>query len=306
MPSAPEILPAAGLPRPARAAGDPHAPSRWRGLRRVVARPLGWIGLALVATVLAAALFADQIAPYDPLALNVRAKLQGPSAEHWFGTDQLGRDTLSRVIFGARAALEVAILAVGLAMSAGLLLGLVAGYGPRAVDAALVLCFDSMNSLPMIMFALAVITVLGVGIETLILVIVLVSIPTYARVVRAQTLALKRSEFVLAEKLIGASMPRIIFYHLLPNVLGPLMILVSMDIPVVIMLEAGLSFLGLGIRPPTPSWGSILNDGYANIRVSTTLVVAGGAPLMLATLGFTFLGEALRDAFDPKLAGRRL
>jgi peptide/nickel transport system permease protein len=158
----------------------------------------------------------------------------------------------------------------------------------------------------MILFALAVITVLGPGTTTLILVIVLVSIPGYARLIRAQTLTLKNSDFIVAEKSIGASSPRIILLHLLPNVVGPLVIILSMDIPVVIMLEAGLSYLNLGVRPPTPSWGNILYDGYTSLRYAPTLVIAAGVPLILATLGFTFLGEGLRDALDPKLQVRGL
>ncbi len=158
----------------------------------------------------------------------------------------------------------------------------------------------------MILFALAVITVLGPGTTTLILVIVLVSIPSYARLIRAQTLTLKNSDFVMAEKSIGASSARIILLHLLPNVVGPLVIILSMDIPVVIMLEAGLSYLNLGVRPPTPSWGNILYDGYTSLRYAPTLVISAGVPLILATLGFTFLGEGLRDALDPKLQVRGL
>lgn len=245
------------------------------------------------------------LAPYDPLALNVRAKLQGISWAHWLGTDQLGRDTLSRLIFGARTALSIALTATGLAGAIGLLLGLIAGYGPRWLDAVLVLVLDSVNALPMMMLALAIVTVIGPGTFTLILVVVLVSIPSYARLIRAQTLSLHRAEFILAERAIGASTSRILLLHLLPNVLGPLVIVLSMDIPVVIMLEAGLSYLNLGVKPPMPSWGNVLYDGYTSIRTSPTLVIAAGAPLVLATLGFTFLGEGLRDALDPRLASTR-
>ena len=156
--------------------------------------------------------------------------------------------------------------ATGLAGLCGLLLGLVAGFGPRWLDAILVLIFDAMSSLPMIMFALAMITVLGPGTGTLILVIILVSIPGYARLIRAQTLTLKDSDFIMAERSMGASSARIMLRHLLPNVVGPLVIILSMDIPVVIMLEAGLSYLNLGVRPPAPSWGNILYDGYTSLR----------------------------------------
>ncbi len=274
-------------------------------LGALLADPFTCVAIVLVAGFLVTAAFAPWIAPYSPLKIDVLHKLQPPSATHWFGTDHLGRDLLSRVIYGARTALTIAIVSVAIAGAIGLLLGLIAGYGPRWLDAMLVLTFDSLNSLPMIMFALAIITVLGAGTGTLIVVIAATSFPSYARLIRAQTLALKNSDYILAERLIDASAARIIFIHLLPNVVGPLIILLSMDIPVVIMVEAGLSFLGLGVRPPTPSWGSILYDGYTSIRSAPFMVVFGGLPLVLATLGFTFLGEGLRDYLDPRLQLRR-
>ena len=280
-------------------------PNSPRALKVLLADPMGAMGLVLVSLFVVMAVAAPILAPYDPLALNVRAKLQGISFAHWLGTDQLGRDTLSRLIFGARTALSIALTATGLAGGIGLLLGLIAGYGPRWLDAGLVLVLDSVNALPMMMLALAIITVIGPGTFTLILVVVLVSIPSYARLIRAQTLSLRRAEFILAERAIGASTLRILLRHLLPNVLGPLVIVLSMDIPVVIMLEAGLSYLNLGVKPPTPSWGNVLHDGYTSLRTTPTLVLAAGAPLVLATLGFTFLGEGLRDALDPRLASTR-
>ena len=277
-----------------------------RSIRSLTREPMGLLGLSLVVIFLLMAILAPLISPYDPLKISVMSKFQSPNLSHWLGTDHLGRDTLSRIIYGSRTALSIALTATGLAGILGLLLGLIAGFGPRWLDGILVLLFDSMSSLPMILFALAVITVIGPGTGTLILVIVLVSIPSYARLIRAQTLTLKNSDFVVAERSIGASSPRIILLHLLPNVVGPLVIILSMDIPVVIMLEAGLSYLNLGVRPPTPSWGNILYDGYTSLRYAPTLVIAAGVPLVLATLGFTFLGEGLRDALDPKLQVRGL
>ncbi|CDX60389.1 putative peptide transporter permease subunit: membrane component of ABC superfamily [Mesorhizobium plurifarium] len=289
------------------AEASPSTPDRQRLvlLRALLADPFTRVALILVAGFLVTAIFAPWLAPYSPVKIDVLHKLQPPSAEHWFGTDHLGRDLLSRVIYGARTALTIAMVSVAIAGAIGLLLGLIAGYGPRWLDAILVLAFDSMNSLPMIMFALAIITVLGAGTGTLIIVIAATSFPSYARLIRAQTLALKNSDYILAERLLDASAARIIFIHLLPNVAGPLIILLSMDIPVVIMVEAGLSFLGLGVRPPTPSWGSILYDGYTSIRSAPFMVIFGGLPLVLATLGFTFLGEGLRDYLDPRLQLRR-
>ena len=266
--------------------------------------PMGAFGLALVVLFVAMALFAPWIAPADPIKLNVTQKFQPPSLDHLAGTDQLGRDLLLRIIFGARTALSIAVTSVGMAGLAGLMLGMIAGFGPRWLDAILVLVFDSLSSLPMIMFALAVITVVGPGTGTLILVVVLVSVPAYARLIRAQTLALAGADFIVAERAMGASGTRILLRHMLPNVVGPLVILLSMDIPVVIMLEAGLSYLNLGVRPPTPSWGNILYDGYTSLRSAPYMVLVAGLPLVLSTLGFTFLGEGLRDALDPRLNGR--
>jgi peptide/nickel transport system permease protein len=154
------------------------------------------------------------------------------------------------------------------------------------------------------MLALALVTLTGPSLTAVMVVVILVNVPGYARIIRTQTIALKSSEFVTAAQSMGASTARILRVHILPNVIGPLVILASMDIPVVIAIEAGMSFLGLGVRPPTPSWGSILNDGFANIRETPWIAIAGGLPIIITTLGFTFLGETLRDVFDPRLKGR--
>lgn len=284
------------------AENDLVAPDRQRFLllRALAKDPVTATALALVVGFVVVAAFAPWLAPYSPVKIDVLNKLQGPSVEHWFGTDHLGRDLLSRILYGARTALTIAITSVAIAGMVGLVLGLLAGYGPRWLDALLMLVFDSLNSLPMIMFALAIITVLGAGAGTLILVMAATSFPSYARLTRAQTLALKNSDYILAERLFDASSIRILLVHLLPNVVGPLIILLSMDIPVIIMVEAGLSFLGLGVRPPTPSWGSILYDGYTSIRAAPHVVIFGGLPLVLATMGFTFLGEGIRDYLDKR------
>jgi peptide/nickel transport system permease protein len=280
-------------------------PARRGALAALARDPLGMAGLALVVGFVLVALLAPWIAPYDPIDIDVKAKFQPPSALHWAGTDQLGRDILSRLIWGARTALGIAITSVSLAGALGLALGLVAGSGPRWLDAVLVLVFDSMSSLPMIFFALAVITILGPGTSTLLLVIVLVSFPAYARLIRTQTLSLSGADFIQAGRAMGAGPMRLIFVHLLPNAVGPLVILLCMDIPVVIMFEAGLSYLNLGVRPPAPSWGVILSEGYTALRQAPHIVIAGGVPLILSTLGFTFLGEGLRDVLDPRSVARR-
>lgn len=270
-------------------------------LRRLLREPLGALGVGLVLVIVASAVFADALAAYQPTQLDIRNRLSGPTAQHWFGTDHLGRDTFSRVVHGGRIALLVSLVAVGLSMAIGLVLGMLAGYGPRWLDNVLLLVFDAVRSFPTIMFALAVVTLFGPSLETVIFIVVVTSIPVYGRIVRTQTLSLKSQEFILAERAMGAGPARVLLHHVLPNVIGPVMILASMEVPVVITIEAGLSFLGLGVRPPTPSWGSILNDGYGFIRDTPWLILAGGLPVIMTTLGFTFLGEALRDLFDPRL-----
>lgn len=273
-------------------------------LYHLVRDPLGLTGLVIVLMILASAIFAPWIAPYDPIALNVPDRLQGPNMAHLMGTDQLGRDTFSRVVWGGRVALQVALPTIGGAIFFGLLLGMIAGYGPKWLDNLIVLLFDTIRSFPTVMFALAVVALVGPSLNTVIVVIMVTSIPTYGRVVRTLTQSLKEAEFITAEKSLGASTPRIMAVHILPNVLGPLAVLAAMDIPTVVGLEAGLSFLGMGVKPPTPSWGSLLNDGYNLIRNTPWLIIAGGIPLILTTIGFTFLGEALRDVVDPKLRGK--
>ena len=270
-------------------------------IKRISSDPLGLLGLCLVTLMVVSALGASIFAPYDPIQLNIMDRLQGPSANHLLGTDQLGRDLFSRVLFGGQVALKVAFLTIGSALIIGVVLGMIAGYGPTWLDNSIMLLFDTIRSVPTIMLALAAVAVVGPSITTVIFVIALSSIPNYGRVVRTQTLTIKSKDFVKAEMPMGASLLRILSIHVLPNILGPLLILASMDIPTVIALEAGLSFLGMGVKPPTPSWGSILNDGFALIRNTPWPIIAGSIPLVLATLGFTFLGESLRDLLDPKL-----
>ena len=270
-------------------------------IKRISSDPLGLLGLCLVTLMVVSALGASIFAPYDPIQLNIMDRLQGPSANHLLGTDQLGRDLFSRVLFGGQVALKVAFLTIGSALIIGVVLGMIAGYGPAWLDNSIMLLFDTIRSVPTIMLALAAVAMVGPSITTVIFVIAVSSIPNYGRVVRTQTLTIKSKDFVKAEMLMGASLLRILSIHVLPNILGPLLILASMDIPTVIALEAGLSFLGMGVKPPTPSWGSILNDGFSLIRNTPWPIIAGSIPLVLATLGFTFLGESLRDLLDPKL-----
>ena len=274
-------------------------------LRTVVQRflhePLGLLGLTLVALLLFTGIFADFIVPFEPNKMNIPDRMQAFSLTHLAGTDQMGRDIFSRIIKGSQIALIVGVSSIAISLIVGLALGMLAGYGPRWLDNTLLLLFDTIYSFPTVMLALTVVTLLGASLTTIMLVVVVSTTPVYARLVRTQTLSLKSSEFILAERSLGAGPLRVMLRHLLPNVVGPLLIIASMDIPSVITLEAGLSFLGLGVPPPAASWGRTLNEGYNLIREAPWIVVAAGIPLILTTLGFTFLGECLRDMLDPKL-----
>lgn len=270
-------------------------------LRMFFSNGLGVFGLVLVLLFFMTAIFASFFATHDPFAMDIPNRMSGPTFEHWAGTDQLGRDTFSRVIYGGQVALKVAAIGVSISLFIGLILGMVAGYGPKWLDSILLLFFDAIRSFPTIVLALASVALLGPSLELVLAVVIITSVPGYARLARTSTLALKNTEFILSEKALGAGSWLIIWRHIMPNVIGPLLILAAMDVPVVVTIEAGLSFLGLGVLPPTASWGTILNEGYLVVRDTPWPIIAGGIPLVLTTLGFTFLGEALRDVFDPRL-----
>lgn len=277
--------------------------SNWRRspFRRVLSDSTGLLGFIFVALIVLVASFAPWIAPYAPEEIDVMNRLAGPSAEHWFGTDQLGRDTLSRLIHGSRIALLAALPAVLIGAVVGTLLGLVAGYLGGIVDSILLTVFDIVRSFPAMLFAIAIIALTGPSMVMVVGIMAATRFPTYGRLVRAQVLSVREEEFVMASRAAGSPAWRIMRLDLLPNVLAPLFIQAAMDIPIVITFEAGLSFLGLGVPPPTPSWGSILQEGYAYVRASPWLITFGSAVLVIATLGFTFFAEALRDAFDVRI-----
>ncbi|SHI34362.1 peptide/nickel transport system permease protein [Wenxinia saemankumensis] len=274
-------------------------------LRRFLSDWQGVTGLALVVLFFASAILAPWLAPYDPNAMDIPARMSGPSLAHLAGTDQLGRDTFSRVLHGGRVALYIASIGVSVSLVLGLVLGMVAGFGPRWLDSLLLLVFDAVRSFPAIILALATVALTGPSLGVVLAIVIVTTIPSYARVARTATMALRHTEFILAERSLGASTPRILLHHVMPNVIGPLLILAAMEVPVVVSIEAGLSFLGIGVLPPRSSWGTILNEGYLVIRDAPWMVVAGGIPLILTTLGFTFLGEALRDIFDPRMGRER-
>lgn len=271
----------------------------------VLRSPLGALGFTIVLIFILTVIFADVIAPYPYTKQDIPNRLEGPSAQYWLGTDHLGRDLFSRLVFGARIALGTAIPAVSIALLSGILVGLTAGYLGGWVDNILVIVMDSLQAFPSIMLSLAILALLGPSLVNVILVIGFTWMPNYARVIRAQVLSAREHVYVEAERSLGAGDLRILFSHILPNVIAPALLLAAMDLPWVITFEAGLSFMGMGVRPPTPSWGVILSDGFNHIRESPWPITWSGLTLILTTLGFTLFGEALRDVLDPRLSGTR-
>ena len=274
-------------------------------VRRLMRDPMGAVSTIVILIFIVAAIAAPLIAPYDPNAIAPRIRMQGASLQHWLGTDQIGRDLLSRIIFGTRTALKVALAGTGFALAAGMIMGMAAGLSSKTVDGLLVLLNDSIKSLPLVLFALVLVTIYGPSMSTLIFVISASMAPGYFRVVRNQVLVLRNADFVVAAEAIGSSRLRLAATHLLPNLIGPVLVLVAMDIPAVIGIESGLSFLGQGVQPPQSSWGNMLAEGYTYVRQAPHIAVAAGLPIVISTIAFTFLGEALRDVLDPRKAGRR-
>ncbi|QRM56170.1 ABC transporter permease [Sinorhizobium sp. BG8] len=264
-------------------------------------RPGGTFSLAVVILICLLAIAAPLIAPHNPNAIAPAQRLADPSLQHLLGTDHLGRDIFSRLIFGARVALGVSLAVIAISLTTGVALGIAAALSPRAIDLFIAGMFDIVTSFPSVILALALVAVFGPGLGNVVLLVSIVFIPHFGRVARAQTITLRNSPFIEAEKVLGAEPWRVILHHITPNIIGPIFVLACMDIPVVITIEAGLSFLGLGVRPPLASWGNLLNDGYTYLDQSIWLATFSGTALIVATLGFSLLGEALRDTLDPKL-----
>lgn len=270
-------------------------------LKRMGGRFGGLVGLVIVTIIVVAALFAPWLATHDPDGLDVMNRFAGPSWQHWLGTDHLGRDLYSRLVHGARVAMAVAVTSIALALAAGTLLGIVAASLPARSERFILILFDVISSFPSLVLALAVVAVFGPSTLLVVIIVAVTLIPHFGRVARAQVLTVATAPFIEAERILGASFPRIVLSHLLPNIAGPLVVLASMDVPVVITIEAGLSFIGLGVRPPLASWGTLIYDGYAYLSDSALPVLISSTALGIATLGFTLFGEALRDAVDPRL-----
>lgn len=263
--------------------------------------PLAALGIVFAIVFVIFALFASWIAPQDPASIHLATRLQGPSAAHWFGTDELGRDILSRIIYGARISMLVGSSVVGASLGLGLIIGSVAGYYGGAIDRFVnVILMNAFMSFPGILLAIAFVAFRGPGIFNLIFALSLGGWVGYARLVRGQVLAAREREFVEAARALGAGDLRIIVHHILPNIIQPVIVQAAIGMAGAILAEATMSFLGLGVPPPTASWGTMLNDGRAHLFDAPHLVWFPAVAVMLAVLSFNFIGDALRDYLDPR------
>jgi peptide/nickel transport system permease protein len=276
-----------------------RAQALWATIRR---KPLGAVSAAVIVTLVLTAIFADVLAPFDPVETRPEIRLQAPSRAHAFGTDDIGRDVLSRVIHGARISLWVGLLAVGIGTFAGMIIGLLCGYCEGRLDLILQRVMDAIQAIPGLVLALAIVSVLKPNTTNAMLAIAIVIIPGNSRIVRGAVLSTKQNRYVEAAHAIGCRHPRIILSHILPNVTAPILVIASIWLGNAILIEATLSFLGLGTQPPTPSWGLMLSStGRAFMEQAPWLAIFPGLAISLAVLGFNLFGDTLRDAWDPKL-----
>lgn len=287
------------MTEPSTPARPPASPARetWRILLQ---NRLAVFGLVVLALVVVAALLGETAAPYDPNRVEVPERLQGPSLQHPFGTDNLGRDVFSRAIVGARVSLQVGFIAVGISLLLGVLIGLVAGYFAGGLDSVLMRTMDVLFAFPFVLLAIAILAALGPGITNAMIAIGIVYTPIFARIARGSTLTVKQDVFVLAARSIGASDARIIRRHVLPNVTAPLIVQTSLSLAFAILAEAALSFLGLGVQPPDPAWGRMLAEGREFVRQAPWMGIFPGLAIFFTVMSFNFVGDGLRDALDPK------
>jgi len=274
---------------------------RFSSLQRLVRHPLALGGGICIGIIFLVALGAAVLAPLDPGKTDIALKLRPPSWEHWLGTDQLGRDVFSRMLYGARISLTVGFIAVAISLGIGIALGAVAGFYGGLIDALLMRFVDVMLCFPSFFLMLTVIALLGPNIWNVMIIIGLTSWMGTARFVRAEFLSLRQRDFVLAARALGAKDARIILVHLLPNALAPVFVTATLEIATAILVEAGLSFLGFGVQPPAPSWGNILTEGRTYIFDAWWLTLFPGLAILTTVLSFNLLGEGLRDALDPRL-----
>jgi peptide/nickel transport system permease protein len=276
----------------------------WRRVGLFTTRSSGGLGLVLVTLAIGGAVFAPHLTPYDAVTLNPPARLQGPSAEHLLGTDQLGRDTFTRILYGGRVSLAVAGSSVLFALLVGGTLGVLAGYYRGIFDAIIMRISDILLSFPAVLLAIALIAFLGAGFQNLVLAIGLTYVGPFARVARAAVLTVREELFVEAARALGGRDWRIVLLAVLPSAAAPLIVEVTLRLAYAILAEASLSFLGLGTQPPTPSWGLMVSDGRRFLTLSPWATIAPGLAIMVVVLGFNLLGDGLRDALDPRVRDR--
>ena len=281
---------------------SPDSPTR-NALRLLVRHRLAMFGAVLVAIEVGLALLAPWIAPHEPNRMDYKAVLSGPTAEHPLGTDELGRDLLSRTLHGARLSLKVGIVAVLFAVAIGVPIGLVSGYLGGVLDEAVMRVVDAVMALPALVLALTISAVLGPGIWNATVAIAVVAAPTYTRLVRGQVLSVKENDYVLAAQCIGAPTWVILLRHILANAFSPIIVQASLGVGFAIILEASLSFIGLGAQPPTPSWGNMVQVGFQYLEIAPGFVLVPATAIFLAVLGFNMLGDGLRDTLDPRSHG---
>lgn len=274
-----------------------------RKVEQFIENRLNVIGLVLVSIVVFGAVFAPVFAPQQPNEQDLFNRLQPPSSDHPLGTDQLGRDVLSRLLYGARISLRISFVVVALTLGIGTTVGLVAGYAGGWVDEALMRLVDVLLAFPGILLALVIAGILGPSLTNIMIALAVVGWTQYARIIRGSVLSVKEMEFVRAAQLMGVSDARIVLRHLLPNVVTPVVVLATMDMAYVILGTAGLSFLGLGAQPPTPEWGTMLSEGRDYIDTAWWVVNFPGLAIMITVLGFNLLGDGLRDVLDPRDVG---
>ncbi|EKS72469.1 binding-protein-dependent transport system inner membrane protein [Burkholderia sp. SJ98] len=274
----------------------------WQALRK---NRLSWLGIGLLALIVFVAVFAPWIAPYDPLQQHINFRLDPPSAHFWLGTDSFGRDVLSRLIFGARISLLVSFVAILIAMSVGSALGILAGYFGGIVDQFVTGLVDVLLSFPALLLGLMVAAMLGASLENLVIAIAITEVAPFIRVARAPTIALKQRDFVEAGRALGFGHIRLMGVHILPNMISDVVVLGSMWMATAIRTEASLSFIGMGVPPPAATWGSMIRDGFENILDAWWLTVFPSVGILLTVLALNLLGDALRDAIDPKMRSER-
>jgi ABC-type dipeptide/oligopeptide/nickel transport system permease subunit len=294
----------ADINEPAAATNILPAQSEFRRVVRVFfGRKLAVVGLVLIVLLLITAISAPWLAPYPPNNINMAITLAKPSAEHWLGTDNLGRDVLSRIIYGARTSLIIAVGATAVSVVLGEILGLIAAYFGRITFQIIMRFIDALMAVPMLLVALIMASLLGGGVKNVILALGIGMLSVHARMMCAQTLSVKQNDYVLAARSMGISDMRMMVRHIFPNAFPALLVVITVGLGAVILAEAGLSFLGVGVMPPYPAWGSMISDGYKYILSNPALAMSPGIAIMLVVFGFNMMGDGLRDALDPRLRG---